>query len=268
LTVLPLVPQNLEALEAFARSLADASRMETLRVWASGSSVEDKGGAGAFDPVTEGDRAAERAMRDLIERHHPDHGIMGEEYPDRPPQGRYSWSLDPIDGTRSFICGLPTWVTLIALLDEGEPVLGLIDVPRLDELYVGLGGAARLSSNTGRSQLAVSGCTNLGDARLSTTDPYLFTGSDSKGFERLRTSARTTRYGHDGYAYARLAAGSLDLIVEAGLKPHDYNALIPVVRGAGGVIGDWSGGGDFSEGKVVAAASEALFDEAVRLLNP
>jgi myo-inositol-1(or 4)-monophosphatase len=262
-----LVNPDLEALEAFARSLANASRGETLRVWGSGSSVEDKGGEGPFDPVTEGDRAAERAMRTLIEQHHPDHGIMGEEYPDRPPRGRYSWSLDPIDGTRSFICGLPTWVTLIALLDEGAPVLGLIDVPRLDELYVGLGGGAGLSSKTGTTQLAVSGCTSLAEARLSTTDPFLFTGSDAERFERLRTGARTTRYGQDGYAYARLAAGSLDLIMETELKPHDYNALIPVVRGAGGVIGDWSGGGDFSEGKVVAAASEALFDEAVRLLN-
>jgi myo-inositol-1(or 4)-monophosphatase len=256
-----------DALEAFARTLADASRGETLRVWASGSLVDDKGGEGGFDPVTEGDRAAERAMRALIERHHPDHGIMGEEYPDRPPQGRYSWSLDPIDGTRSFICGLPTWVTLIALLDEGAPVLGLIDVPRLDELYVGVGEGARLITESGTTSLTAGNCTSVGEARLSTTDPYLFTGADAEAFDRLRTSARTTRYGHDGYAYARLAAGSLDLVVEAGLKPHDYNALIPVVRGAGGVIGDWSGGSDFSEGKVVAAATEALFDEAVRLLG-
>jgi myo-inositol-1(or 4)-monophosphatase len=262
-----LVNHDLEALGAFARKLAVASRSETLRVWAGGSSIEDKGGEGAFDPVTEGDRAAERAMRALIERHHPDHGIMGEEYPDRAPEGRYSWSLDPIDGTRSFICGLPTWVTLIALLDEGEPVLGLIDVPRLDELYVGVGGEARLISESSTVPLTVSNCTNVADARLSTTDPYLFLGAEADGFERLRTSARTTRYGHDGYAYARLAAGSLDLVVETCLKPHDYNALIPVVRGAGGVIGDWSGGGNFSEGKVVAAATEALFEEAVRLLG-
>jgi myo-inositol-1(or 4)-monophosphatase len=262
-----LVDHDLHPLEAFARTLADASRIETLRVWESGSSVEDKGGEGAFDPVTEGDRAAERAMRAMIEVHHPDHGIMGEEYPDRPASGRYSWSLDPIDGTRSFICGLPTWVTLIALLDEGAPVLGLIDVPRLSELYVGFGGAARLATNSGTTHLSVSGCTSLADARLSTTDPYLFAGSEAEAFERLRRKARTTRYGHDGYAYARLAAGSLDLIVETGLKPHDYNALIPVVRGAGGFIGDWNGGDDFSGGRVVAAASEALFDEAGRLLG-
>jgi myo-inositol-1(or 4)-monophosphatase len=261
------VNPDLEALEAFARRLANASRAETLRVWRTGSSVEDKGGEGVFDPVTEGDRAAERAMRTLIEQHYPDHGIMGEEYPDRPPRGRYCWSLDPIDGTRSFICGLPTWVTLIALLDGGEPVLGVIDVPRLDELYVGVGDTARLLSATGMTSLNASGCTSLAEARLSTTDPFLLMGSDAEGFERLRTGARTTRYGQDGYAYARLAAGSLDLIVEAGLKPHDYNALIPVVRGAGGVIGNWSGGGDFSEGRVVAASSEALFDEAVRLLG-
>lgn len=261
-----LAGEDFDALEVFAHRLADASRAQTLGVWANGSLVEDKGGEGAFDPVTEGDRAAERAMRAMIERHHPDHGIMGEEYPDRPAQGRYSWSLDPIDGTRSFICGLPTWVTLIALLDEGAPVLGVIDVPRLGERYVGKGRTARFLSAEGTMSLTVSGCASLAEARLSTTDPYLFEGAEAEGFERLRTRARTTRYGHDGYAYARLAAGSLDLIVETCLKPHDYNALIPVVRGAGGVIGDWSGGSDFSEGKVVAAASEALFEEAVRLL--
>ena len=259
--------QNADALEAFAHRLADASRIETLRVWASGSSVEDKGGEGAFDPVTEGDRAAERAMRAIIEQHHPGHGIMGEEYPDRAAKGRYSWSLDPIDGTRSFICGLPTWVTLIALLDDGAPVLGVVDVPRLGERYVGHGRTARLFSADGTAPLAASGCPGIAEARLSTTDPYLFTGAEAEGFERLRARVRTTRYGHDGYAYARLAAGSLDLVVETCLKPHDYNALIPVVRSAGGVIGDWSGGGEFSEGKVVAAASEALFEEAVRLLG-
>jgi myo-inositol-1(or 4)-monophosphatase len=262
-----LANEKLTDFEAFAGRLAGASRVETLRVWADGPPIEDKGGQGAFDPVTEGDRAAERAMRALIEQHHPDHGIIGEEYPDRASQGRYCWSLDPIDGTRSFICGLPTWVTLIALLDGEAPILGVIDVPRLDERYIATEDKSRLFSSSGAEELTTSGCTSISQARLSTTDPYLFDGAEAEGFERLRRAARTTRYGHDGYAYARLAAGSLDLVVECGLKPHDYNALIPVVRGAGGFIADWSGGSDFAEGKIVAAASRELFGETLRLLD-
>jgi myo-inositol-1(or 4)-monophosphatase len=251
----------------FAHQLADLSRQVTLEHWQSGFSTEDKSGGGEFDPVTEADRGAERALRALIEREHPEHGIRGEEFADRPAQGRFAWSLDPIDGTRSFICGLPTWVTLIALLEEGAPVLGVIDVPRLGERYVGWGAEAWLTTGGAEQRLSTSGCAQLAQARISTTDPFLFDDAEANGWDRLRRAARTSRYGHDGYGYARLAAGSLDLIVEAGLKPHDYNALIPVVRGAGGVIGNWDGADEFSEGKVVAAASRALFDEAVRLLN-
>lgn len=257
----------LEQLARFAVELAGAARSETLPRWQEGCLADDKSGGGLYDPVTEADRCAEQAMRRLIEARFPDHGIQGEEYPERPARGRYAWSLDPIDGTRSFICGLPTWVTLIALLDEGVPVLGLIDAPRLGELYLGCEGRATLSRDAGETRLATSGCFAIGDARLSTTDPFLFAGAEAEGFERVRRAARTTRYGHDGYAYARVAAGSLDLVIESGLKPYDYNALIPVVRAAGGAIGDWNGGEDFGAGRIVAAASRPLYDEAVRLLD-
>ena len=258
--------QDLDRLDAFARELADAARAETLSRWQGGWIADDKSGGGSYDPVTEADRGAEQAMRTLIEAHFPDHGIQGEEFPDRPAQGRYSWSLDPIDGTRSFICGLPTWVTLIALLDDGEPLLGLIDVPRLNERYVGYGSLATLSSPMAEASLKTSGCTRLAEARVSTTDPFLFVDAEAEGFDRLRRQSRTTRYGHDGYGYARLAAGSLDLVVESGLKPYDYNALIPVVRAAGGAIGDWRGGQDFTPGRIIAAATQALYEEAVELL--
>jgi histidinol phosphatase-like enzyme (inositol monophosphatase family) len=248
---------------AFTERLADTARAETLPRWSSGCGAEDKSGGRDYDPVTEADREAERAMRALIEAEFPDHGISGEEFGERPARGRHGWSLDPIDGTRSFVCGLPTWVTLIALLEDGAPVLGLIDVPRLGERYLGHGNVASLDGRPIRT----SGCARLAEARLSTTDPFLFDPAGTAGFERLRKAARTTRYGHDGYGYARVAAGTLDLVVESGLKPHDYNALVPVVRGAGGAIGNWQGGEDLSEGKVVAAASRALYDEAVSLLN-
>lgn len=248
----------------FAESLADVARRETLPRFVAGCDADDKGGANGFDPVTAADREAERAMRALIEAEHPDHGISGEEFGVKPGSGPFGWSLDPVDGTRAFVCGMPTWVTLIALLRDGLPILGVIDVPRLDERYVGFGEQCWL----GDRPLKVSGCRTLADARLSTTDPFLFSGAEEEGFTRIRKATRTARYGQDGYAYARLAAGTIDLVVESGLKPHDYNALIPVVRGAGGVIGNWKGGSDFSTGAVVAAASLELFDAAIEMLNP
>ena len=250
----------------FAHRLADAARRETLPRWRSGAAADDKGGA-EYDPVTDSDREAERVMRALIEAEHPEHGVSGEEFPDRPAQGRFRWSLDPVDGTRSFICGLPTWTTLIALLEEGEPDLGLIDAPCLDERYVALKGEGWFHGRGEDAALRSSGCTSLAEARLSTTDPYLFEGGERRAYERVRDAARTTRYGHDGYGYARVSAGSLDLVIEAGLKPHDYNALIPVVRAAGGAIGDWQGGQDFSPGKLIAAATPELYAAAVELMR-
>jgi myo-inositol-1(or 4)-monophosphatase len=258
--------EDLLILKAFAQELADAARSETLPRWSLGIAADDKGG-GHFDPVTEADREAERVMREMIEGRFPDHGIAGEEFPDKQATGPLLWSLDPIDGTRSFICGMPTWVTLIALLNEGAPAVGLIDVPRLGERYLGDGEKTLLISAEGEASLSSSSCERLADARFSTTDPFLFRGAEADPFAELQKRVRTTRYGHDGYAYARLAAGSIDLVVESGLKSHDYNALIPVVRGSGGVIGNWSGGSDFSGGQIVAAATPGLFEEAVSMLG-
>nr|WP_295373134.1 inositol monophosphatase family protein [uncultured Sphingosinicella sp.] len=250
----------------FALALADAARGVTMSASVK-LTAEDKNGGGAFDPVTESDRGAERAMRALIEYRHPNHGIRGEEYPERRARGRYVWSLDPIDGTRSFLCGLPSWTTLIALLDEGKPVLGLIDAPRMRERFLGTPGGTRLLSDKGEAALKTSGCTRLDEARFTTTNPYLFEGAEKEAFETLRAGARLTLFGHDAYGYARVAAGTVDLVAESGLKPHDYNALIPVVRGAGGVIGNWRGEDEFSAGQVVAAATQELFDEAVGVLK-
>ena len=245
---------------AFASRLADAARAVTLAV--AEHEVEDKSKGGVFDPVTEADQEAELAMRALIEADFPEHGIAGEEHEDRPARCGHSWSLDPIDGTRSFICGLPSWTTLIALLEDGAPILGLIDAPRLDERYIGDGKHAWLNGEPIRT----SGCRKLGEARLSTTDPFLFAGGEAAGFERLRRAARVARYGQDAYGYARLAAGTIDLVAESGLKPHDWHALIPVIEGAGGVVGNWSGAADLSAGQILAAATPELFEEAVAAL--
>ncbi len=251
----------------FANELADVARAEALRWSALDWAVEDKNERGAFDPVTRADRAVERVMRDAIAARWPDHGIDGEEFGSSPGAGRYRWSLDPIDGTRSYICGLPSWTILIALLDEGRPVLGVIDAPRLGERFIGYGDVAERMTAAGPSRLATSGCRALHEARLSTTDPYLFPPDERARFDRVRAASRLTRYGLDGYAYGALAAGGLDLIIESGLAPHDLNALVPVVRASGGAIGNWEGEADFSQGRVIAAASAELLQEAVALLQ-
>jgi myo-inositol-1(or 4)-monophosphatase len=253
----------LAELASFALEVGQRARTETIARFRREYSLEDKATGGLFDPVTDADRAAEQAMRQLIRERFPAHSITGEELPDHTGTSRYLWSLDPIDGTRSYICGLPTWTTLVALLDEDVPVLGLVDAPSLDEIYVGFEGRSCLLSAGERSDIRTSGCARLAEARLSTTDPALFEADAAEAFDRLRQQVMTVRYGHDAYAYARLAAGSLDLVVESGLKAHDYNALIPLVSAAGGTIGDWHGGQDYIAGKVIAASTRQLFDEAL-----
>lgn len=250
-------------LASFALELGRRARTETIARFRKDNTVDDKATDGIFDPVTEADRAAEKAMRQLIGERFPSHGITGEEWPDQAGSIDCVWSLDPIDGTRSFICGLPTWTTLVALLKAGAPVLGLVDAPYLDEIYIGFEGQAWMSRNGEQAPIRSSTCTRLSEARLSTTDPALFEPRAVEAFDRLRRDARTVRYGHDAYAYATLAAGNLDLVVECGLKPHDYNALIPLVSAAGGAIGDWRGGQAYAGGRIIAASTRDLFEEAL-----
>lgn len=253
---------SLVELIAFAVQLSQCARQETLGRFGRTNRVDDKGIGGVFDPVTDADRAAEQALRGVIAQNFPDHAVAGEEWPDEAGSSDYLWSLDPIDGTRSFICGLPTWTTLIALMKGQHHLLGVVDVPCLNETYVGTSKEAWLLQDGERIELRASGCTRLVEARLSTTDPAMFEESAPIAFDRLRREVRTTRYGHDAYAYARLAAGTIDLVVESGLKPHDYNALIPLVTGSGGVIADWEGEQDYAGGNVIAAATQELFVEA------
>ena len=258
---------DLDALAAFACRLAAVARTETLKGYVGSPPVENKLASG-FDPVTPNDRAAEAAMRRFIEEEYPEHGVVGEELSDRSADGSLCWSLDPIDGTRAFICGLPSWTTLIALLEEGEPVLGVIDAPRLDELYFGFGTKAfSIVAGSPAQAVTTSGCRSLGEARLSTTDPFLFSESEAEAFARLRQSVQLTRYGLDGYGYAQVAAGGLDLVAESGLKPHDYNAVVPLIRAAGGAVSNWSGGSDLSGGQIVAAATGQLLEQACRVLS-
>lgn len=217
---------------------------------------------GGFDPVTEADRAAERALRAAIEERYPDHGIWGEEFGMVRPGARFRWSLDPVDGTRALLCGLPSWAVLVGLLEDGRHVAGMVDLPALDERLVAVGGVTERCG----SPVRTSGCSAIAEARLSTTDPNIFEGRHLDGFERVRLACRVTRFGLDAMAYARVATGDLDLVIESCLQPHDIDALVAVVRGAGGHFGDWRGGSDLGDGCVVAAASRQLYDQAVELL--
>lgn len=246
---------------SFFAELSAVARAAVTAELARGLVTHNKLSSG-FDPVTEADRAAERGLRALIERRFPDHGIWGEEYGITRPEAPVRWSLDPVDGTRALLCGLPSWAVLVGLLEDNHHIAGMIDLPALDECLVGIDGEAFRNGQ----KISTSGCVRLAEARLSTTDPNLFAGAEFEAFERVRFQCRLTRFGLDAMAYARVATGDIDLVIENGLKPHDYDALVAVVRGAGGHIGDWSGGEDFSAGRVVAASSRSLYEEAVEVL--
>ena len=247
---------------AFFAELSRVARAAIAAELRHGLVADNKDGSG-FDPVTEADRAAERALRRAIEAAYPGHGICGEEYGLVRGDAPVRWSLDPVDGTRALICGLPSWAVLVGLLEDGRHIAGMIDLPAIDECLVGVGGVTLRNGSPVRS----SGCSSLATARLSTTDPNLFSVAEGEAFERVRRAARLTRFGLDAMGYARIATGDIDLVIESGLKSHDIDALVAVVRGSGGVIGDWRGGADLHDGAVVAAASERLYEEAVALLE-
>jgi histidinol phosphatase-like enzyme (inositol monophosphatase family) len=247
-----------------ALKLADAARVAISPIFrsAAASNPDNKLTIG-FDPVTEADKASERVMREIIERERPDDGIEGEEYGIKPSSTGLVWYLDPIDGTRAFVAGLPSWCVLIGLVQEGKPILGIIDQPWLDERYVGLCDESWLDCRGARTKLKVRDCPSLTQAVLSTTDPFILTPPERGAFEHIRQTARLTRYGLDAYAYARLAAGTIDMVTESGLKSHDVAALFPVIEGAGGVVTDWRGNPAKLGGQIVAAANRKILDEAL-----
>jgi histidinol phosphatase-like enzyme (inositol monophosphatase family) len=233
--------------------------------------VEDKTKGAGFDPVTRWDRAAERAMRSAIAEAHPGHGILGEEEGNEPGSGPYRWILDPIDGTRGFICGTTAWTTLVGVEENEQAIVGVIHQPFTGESWVGAADGARyLGPRTERLQC--SGRIQLSEVRLSTTDPRphptgYFSEEEAAAFASLSRRVQVARFGMDAYAYALLAGGHLDLVVETGLQRYDVAALIPVVRGAGGVISDWTGGPADGAGRIVAAASGELHEAALAALN-
>lgn len=249
-----------------AQRMADAARAAALPHFRSASTGAENKAVTGYDPVTEADRAAERAMRDVLAAERPADAIEGEEYGSAPGTSGVTWYLDPIDGTRAFVAGLPSWTTLIGATEGDKPILGIIDQPWLDERYVGLTAGTPTSWLQGRGDtiaLKARDCQKLTDAILSTTDPFILTAPERGAFEHIRATARLTRYGLDAYAYARLAAGTIDMVAESGLKAHDVAALIPVIEGAGGVVTDWRGNKPELGGQIVAAANRRILDEAL-----
>lgn len=250
----------------FFNRLADAAREETLPRFRTGISVVNKEAAG-FDPVTEGDRAAEAAIRALIESEFPDHGILGEEFGNVRLDSDYVWVIDPIDGTRAFISGLPVWGTLIGLYRKGEAWMGLMDQPFTGERFFADGTQTIYSGPGGEKVLATRACTDLSQATLFTTSPHLHAGDLRERYDAVESRVQLFRYGCDCYAFALLAAGHIDLVIEAGLKPYDVGGLIPLIEQAGGIITDWNGGPAEMGGEIVAAGSRELHAQALELLR-
>lgn len=263
------------------REMADVAAAETLPHFRQPLEVENKlenesdGDSGAFDPVTIADKNAEAALRKLINQRYPDHGILGEEYGAENLQAEFVWVLDPIDGTRLFVSGLPLWGTLIALCHNGKPILGAMIQPVLGEIFVGAGSHAWLAdmkSDAKPKRLATRQHERLGQATLFTTDPALLTGTERARYDQLEQSCQLYRYGSDCYGYAMVASGFADLDVEAGLQIYDIAALIPIIEAAGGMVTTWQG--DPVRGlekherlQVLAAANETLHAEALAILN-
>ncbi len=250
----------------FFFELADAAKAETLPRFRTGISVSNKLSTG-FDPVTEGDRAAEAAIRDLILQRFPEHGILGEEHESIGLDRKHVWVIDPIDGTRAFISGLPVWGTLIGFQSDGRAKMGLMDQPFTGERYFADGERSWYDGPDGARQLRTRECHSLADAILFTTSPHMFRGEDLVHYRSVEEKVRLFRYGCDCYAYALLASGHVDLVIENGLQPYDVGALIPLIEQAGGIVTTWDGGRPEKGGKIVAAGSAALHEQVLGLLS-
>ena len=250
-----------------AHHLADAARTVTLAFFRSPGLVADSKGTGGFDPVTIADRLAEQRMREILAERRPDDGILGEEFGKQAGTSGLTWVLDPIDGTRAFFAGLPTWGVLIAVGNSDGPVLGIIDQPYIGERFIGGLGIAELQGPRGIVPLRTRPARPLADAILMSTFPEVGTAADGAAFHRVAAAARLTRYGTDCYGYAMVALGQADLVIEAGLQAYDIQAPIAVIEAAGGVVTDWQGRPVHNGGNAVAAANSAIHAEALALLN-
>jgi len=259
-----------EKMIAFANRLADASGAVIRPFFRQRIDVAHKPGVHAFDPVTEADKGAERAIRAIIDRDRPQDAILGEEYGEKAAglsANKWRWVLDPVDGTRGFITGRHEWGSLIALEHDQVPVLGILDQPVLGERFIGVNGRSVLVQGETRTPLKVRECAELKDAILCVTDPFsYFTPNQAIAFDRVSKAARMTRYSGDCYLFAALTLGFVDLIIEAGFKRWDVAALIPLVEGAGGIITSWDGGDCRDGATILACGDKRIHEQAMKLL--
>jgi myo-inositol-1(or 4)-monophosphatase len=251
-------------LTKFALELAEASAKIILPQFRKNIAIDNKLDAG-WDPVTEADRSAEMVIRQMIEKHFPSHGIIGEEFGNKPVASTYSWVLDPIDGTRSFVIGMPTWATLIGLYRDGKPLLGVMNQPFVGEMFYGNPDGAWHKHNGTTQAIRVRLPVPLSKAALGTTSPYLY--DEDSNFEALRKSVTAHRFGGDAYFFALLAAGHLDIAMDPKLQVYDIAALIPIIKGAGGVVGSWTDNDPTQGGDVLCASCQVLLDEAVAVMQ-
>jgi histidinol phosphatase-like enzyme (inositol monophosphatase family) len=249
----------------FLRQIAAAAAAETLPRFRQQSAIVNKLSQG-FDPVTEADRGAERAIRALITSEFPDHGILGEEYGSERLDARHVWVIDPVDGTRAFISGLPVWGTLVGLLEDGDAVAGLMAQPFTGELYYADRRGSFYEGPGGNRVLSTRKTRNLADATIFTTTPALFKGEARARYDRLEREVKLARYGTDCYGFAMVAAGHADIVVDPGLQPYDIVALIPIIERAGGVVTTFDGKPAEAGGDIIAAATPELAEAARALL--
>ncbi|MEM7318578.1 MAG: histidinol-phosphatase [Pseudomonadota bacterium] len=250
-----------------AEMMADAARAAILPYFRARDLVTHNKLSDDFDPVTQADRDAEKAMRAVLQKHRPDDGILGEEFGEKAGNSGRVWVLDPIDGTRGFVSGTPTWGVLIALSDAEGPFLGVIDQPYIGERFVGADGSAFMTGPTGRYALATRKTGDLSRAVVFTTFPEVGTPQDRAGFDAVAAQSRLVRYGMDCYAYALLAAGQVDLVVEAALNAYDIQAPIAVIQAAGGLVTDWQGDPAHDGGRALAAANATIHAAALDILR-
>ena len=249
----------------FATAIAQQAGRLVLRHFRRSVDVEAKPGE-IFDPVTNADRDCERFLREQIRKTYPHHGIKGEEFEDE-NRGEYTWVLDPIDGTRAFICGLLHWGILIALRQDGQTILGIVYQPFTDEIFVGERGGSWYEHARHRQPIQTRQSVDLAAATMMTTDPRLFVETNQQAaYARLESTVLMSRYGADCYQYAMLAMGNIDLVCETQLKEWDVAALIPLIQNAGGVITDWRGGDATKGGHVLASSSQNLHDQALQTM--
>lgn len=250
-----------------AHVLADAARVATLQHFRAEGLTADNKEALRFDPVTVADRLSEERMRAVLAVQRPHDGILGEEFGTVEGTSGLTWVLDPIDGTRGYLSGTPTWGVLISIRDATGPIYGIIDQPYIRERFEGGFGRALVTGPMGVKQLRARGPRPLSEAIVFSTFPEVGTPLQAAAFHRVALKARLTRYGMDCYAYALIAAGQIDLVIEAGLQAYDVQAPIAVIQAAGGMVTDWQGKPAHDGGQILAAANPEIHAEALALLN-